>query len=159
MATIPDLTEIEGEFVESGNRYGLDNNVNQVLDGKFGLVSKIAENMTQGKLAELVKSGGEVSGQPGNAAHENWGKMMGLVRVRQVGLRFVANGIDKPLQMDKNIEDTCRLGHSRIGFVRVLVEVNANRKLPERMEIRMPSDGSGISKIMEIRVEYQWRPS
>ncbi|KAJ0007875.1 hypothetical protein Pint_29784 [Pistacia integerrima] len=49
------------------------------------------------------------------------------------GLSYIASGVGKPLGMDKITEDTCR--------------------------IRMPNEVNDESKIMGVRVDYQWRPS
>ncbi|KAJ0106266.1 hypothetical protein Patl1_18239 [Pistacia atlantica] len=48
-----------------------------------------------------------------------------------VGLSYITNGVCKPLGMDRVTEDTCRLGSRRIGYARILVEVEATHKLPK----------------------------
>ncbi|KAJ0043882.1 hypothetical protein Pint_18191 [Pistacia integerrima] len=61
--------------------------------------------------------------------------------------------------MDRITEDTCRFGVRRIRFARVLVEVDAARKLPESMRVGILNEVNDEPKILGIRVEYQWHPS
>ncbi|KAJ0074991.1 hypothetical protein Patl1_34214 [Pistacia atlantica] len=75
------------------------------------------------------------------------------------GLSYIARWWVNHLGMDKITEDTCRFGVSRIGFARVLVEIDAARKLSESLRIRMPNEVNDESKIIGVRVDYQWRPS
>ncbi|KAJ0103618.1 hypothetical protein Patl1_05369 [Pistacia atlantica] len=49
----------------------------------------------------------------------------------QDGMSFIASGVGKPLGMDRITEDTCIYGKGRIIFARILIEVDAAKKLPE----------------------------
>ncbi|KAJ0013740.1 hypothetical protein Pint_20053 [Pistacia integerrima] len=56
------------------------------------------------------------------------------------GLSYIASGVGRPLSMDRITEDTCRNGVGHIGFARVLIEVEASKKLPEEIKVKMPSE-------------------
>ncbi|KAJ0046395.1 hypothetical protein Pint_04994 [Pistacia integerrima] len=56
------------------------------------------------------------------------------------GLSYIASRVGKSLGMDRITEDTYRFGVGRIGFARVLVEVDAAQKFPEWMRVWMPNE-------------------
>ncbi|KAJ0041154.1 hypothetical protein Pint_27652 [Pistacia integerrima] len=62
-----------------------------------------------------------------------------------VGLSYIESGVGKPLGMDRVMEDTCRLGSGCIGYARILVEVEATRKLPEVLNVYTPCEETGAS--------------
>ncbi|KAJ0010334.1 hypothetical protein Pint_33495 [Pistacia integerrima] len=53
------------------------------------------------------------------------------------GLSYLASVVGKPLGMDRLIEETCRHGIGHIAFARVLVEVEADRKLPKEILVEL----------------------
>jgi hypothetical protein len=63
-------------------------------------------------------------------------------------LSLIANGVGKPLYADKVTEE-----QRRLGFARVLVEIDVNSDCPREIEINMP-DGS----LVQVGVEYPWLP-
>ncbi|KAJ0048431.1 hypothetical protein Pint_16265 [Pistacia integerrima] len=72
---------------------------------------------------------------------------------------MASRGIGKSLALDRITEDTCIRGARRIGFARVLIEVDAVRKLPKMVRVRLPIKESNETLSVNVRVEYQWRPS
>ncbi|KAJ0075930.1 hypothetical protein Patl1_35005 [Pistacia atlantica] len=76
-----------------------------------------------------------------------------------IGLSYIASGVGKPLHMDRVMEEMCRHGLGRVGFARILVEVDAARKLPDIVHISMPCDESTELEIMVVKLDYQWRPT
>lgn len=63
-------------------------------------------------------------------------------------LSYVASGVGKPLYADSVTEE-----QKRLGFARVLVEVNVHSLLPKEVSI-MLEDGDKI----DIEIEYPWLP-
>ncbi|GLT69275.1 hypothetical protein SLA2020_414370 [Shorea laevis] len=63
-------------------------------------------------------------------------------------LSFIASGVGKPLCADSTTEE-----QRRLGFARVLVEVNTESDFPKEIEI-INSDGLPVN----IGVEYPWLP-
>ncbi|KAJ0035935.1 hypothetical protein Pint_26488 [Pistacia integerrima] len=63
--------------------------------------------------------------------------------------------VGKPLAMDRVTEDTCRLGYGRIGYARILVEVDTTRKLSEVLNVCTPCDKPGVTKMLSPRPEYR----
>ena len=51
------------------------------------------------------------------------------------GISALASRIGKPLVIDNVIASMCKSGLGRVGYARVLVEVDANKELPEDIEI------------------------
>ncbi|KAM1263144.1 hypothetical protein PS2_027954 [Malus domestica] len=70
------------------------------------------------------------------------------------GLSHIASAIGKPLFADSLTESK-----KRISFVRICVELDTNDELIDSFDLNtLPLDSSGDAIIVEIRVEYQWRP-
>ncbi|GLT69887.1 hypothetical protein SLA2020_420000 [Shorea laevis] len=63
-------------------------------------------------------------------------------------LKSVASGVGKPLCVDSVTEEQLRL-----GFARVLVEVNVDSEFPKEIEIAGP-DGVPVT----VGIEYLWIP-
>ncbi|KAJ0033999.1 hypothetical protein Pint_25164 [Pistacia integerrima] len=63
------------------------------------------------------------------------------------------------VSLDRITEDTCIHGAGRIGFAHVLIEVDTARKLLEMVCVHLPLEDSNDPLSMDVRVEYQWRPS
>ena len=63
-------------------------------------------------------------------------------------LSYVASGVGKPLCVDSVIEE-----QSRLGFSRVLVEINIDSDFPKEAEV-VGADGSRVI----VGVEYPWIP-
>ncbi|KAJ9535280.1 hypothetical protein OSB04_un001622 [Centaurea solstitialis] len=75
------------------------------------------------------------------------------------GLSELASGIGVPLTLDRATEERCLKQAGRVGFARVLVEVSAEKILPDEIIGLIPSLDGGAEKEVRIRVEYKWKPS
>nr|GEY14266.1 hypothetical protein [Tanacetum cinerariifolium] len=66
--------------------------------------------------------------------------------------------LGKPLIMDKNTTRMCSEGTGRVGFARVLIEVQADKELKNKIEIcyRHGSIVGNYSKFVDV--EYTWKP-
>ncbi|KAJ0048278.1 hypothetical protein Pint_16143 [Pistacia integerrima] len=75
--------------------------------------------------------------------------------VSLVGLSYMASTMGKPLALDRITEETCddKLGY--IGFVRILIEVDASPKLSKMIRMRMPSEEFCEENPMVVMVDYQ----
>ncbi|GJT14421.1 RNA-directed DNA polymerase, eukaryota, reverse transcriptase zinc-binding domain protein [Tanacetum coccineum] len=51
------------------------------------------------------------------------------------GLSDIASRLETPLIMDKVTTDMCKMGTGRVGFARVLIEVEADKGLPDSIDI------------------------
>ncbi|KAJ0038425.1 hypothetical protein Pint_22742 [Pistacia integerrima] len=76
-----------------------------------------------------------------------------------MGLSYKASGVGKTLHMDRVTQETCRHGLGHVGFARILVEVDAAKKLLDIVHISVPYDESIELKTMVVRLDYQWRPT
>ncbi|GJY90846.1 RNA-directed DNA polymerase, eukaryota, reverse transcriptase zinc-binding domain protein [Tanacetum coccineum] len=74
------------------------------------------------------------------------------------GISVIASSLGKPLIMDKTTTRMCTEGRGRVGYARVLVEVQADKEFKDKIEICYKSSESqcGFSKFVEV--EYSWKP-
>ena len=68
------------------------------------------------------------------------------------GISFIASYIGKPLRVDR-----VTASRRRISYARVCVEVSGDLDLIEKFTIKT-EDGNGTNSLLEIDVEYQWKP-
>ncbi|GKD78583.1 ATPase, F1/V1/A1 complex, alpha/beta subunit, partial [Tanacetum coccineum] len=75
------------------------------------------------------------------------------------GISALASSIGKPVIMDKVTTKMCVTGIGRIGFARVLVEIEARKGIKDKIEVmyRSKNINEGTKKI--VNVEYSWIPS
>lgn len=76
-----------------------------------------------------------------------------------VGLSYMASTVGKPITLDRITKETCQDKLGRIGFVRILLEIDASWNLSNKIRMRMPSDENSERKPMEVSVYYQCKPS
>ncbi|PWA40382.1 hypothetical protein CTI12_AA568030 [Artemisia annua] len=74
------------------------------------------------------------------------------------GLSAITSGLGKPLMMDKTTARMCHMGTGNIGYARVLVEIQANKELKDKIEIKYKSNGMTASWTKFVKVEYAWKP-
>ncbi|XP_071714436.1 uncharacterized protein [Rutidosis leptorrhynchoides] len=74
------------------------------------------------------------------------------------GISKLVSSIGKPITMDKVTTYSCLQKSGRLGFARVLAEVNASDELPSSIEFAYPSFGSFPAKVGQLEVTYQWKP-
>ncbi|PWA61167.1 hypothetical protein CTI12_AA374640 [Artemisia annua] len=68
------------------------------------------------------------------------------------------NGHEFPLIMDAVTTRMCNQGVGRLGFARVLVEVNACKGLEDSIDILYKSREDGKQFVKQLKVEYDWKP-
>ena len=60
--------------------------------------------------------------------------------------------------MDQMNASMCNIGYGRIGYARVLVEMEASKGLPDKIEIVYKDAGNNIKIRKSVKVEYPWKP-
>ncbi|GKD64443.1 RNA-directed DNA polymerase, eukaryota, reverse transcriptase zinc-binding domain protein, partial [Tanacetum coccineum] len=60
--------------------------------------------------------------------------------------------------MDKLTADMCKDGTGRLGYVRVLVEIDAEKSYIDNVEINYVNDLKKVKKTKWFKVEYSWKP-
>nr|GEZ39897.1 ATPase, F1/V1/A1 complex, alpha/beta subunit, zinc knuckle CX2CX4HX4C [Tanacetum cinerariifolium] len=75
------------------------------------------------------------------------------------GISALASSIGKPVIMDEVTTKTYVTGIRRIGFARVLVDINAKKGIKDKVKVMYKSKNisEGTKKI--VNVEYSWIPS
>nr|GEX46196.1 hypothetical protein [Tanacetum cinerariifolium] len=75
------------------------------------------------------------------------------------GISKLASSIGKPLIMDEMIANMCQFGRGRIGFARVLIEVDAKKPFKDRIDVQYRDKSGNIIRTKHIRIEYSWKPT
>ncbi|PWA95258.1 ATPase, F1/V1/A1 complex, alpha/beta subunit, Zinc knuckle CX2CX4HX4C [Artemisia annua] len=60
--------------------------------------------------------------------------------------------------MDQTTARICNEGSGRLGYARVLVEINAEKEFKDRVEICFKNDMQGQYGNKFVNVEYAWKP-
>nr|GEX28333.1 RNA-directed DNA polymerase, eukaryota, reverse transcriptase zinc-binding domain protein [Tanacetum cinerariifolium] len=74
------------------------------------------------------------------------------------GISTLASRLGKPIMMDSMTATMCHKGTGRFGYVRILVEVEASKGLPDRIEIAYRDTMNKTIMTKHVKVEYDWRP-
>nr|GEX18988.1 hypothetical protein [Tanacetum cinerariifolium] len=75
------------------------------------------------------------------------------------GISKLASSIGKPLIMDEMTTNMCQFGRGRIGFARVLIEVDAKKPFKDRIDVQYRDKSRNIIRTKHIRIEYSWKPT
>ncbi|GJX34592.1 hypothetical protein Tco_0246149 [Tanacetum coccineum] len=84
-------------------------------------------------------------------------RMWGKFRLKSV-IPNVASRLGTPLIMDQITTNMCKLGNGGLGFARVLVDVEARKGLPEKIEIVYKNNEGVVSGNKSVNVSYDWAP-
>ncbi|GJZ36928.1 RNA-directed DNA polymerase, eukaryota, reverse transcriptase zinc-binding domain protein [Tanacetum coccineum] len=74
------------------------------------------------------------------------------------GISVVASRLGTPLIMDQITTNMCNLGNGRPGFARVLVDVEAGKGLPEKIDILYKNKEGVVTGNKSVNVSYDWAP-
>ncbi|GKE04383.1 RNA-directed DNA polymerase, eukaryota, reverse transcriptase zinc-binding domain protein, partial [Tanacetum coccineum] len=74
------------------------------------------------------------------------------------GISVVASRLGNPLIMDQTTANMCKTGYGRVGFARVLIDVEAVKGLPEKIEIVYKNRDGVITGKKSVDVNYDWSP-
>ncbi|GKD39054.1 RNA-directed DNA polymerase, eukaryota, reverse transcriptase zinc-binding domain protein [Tanacetum coccineum] len=74
------------------------------------------------------------------------------------GISALASRLGRPIKMDKVTVDMCRAGTGRLGYARVLIEVNAEDEFLDKIEINYVDDMKKVKSTKWVKVEYTWKP-
>ncbi|GJT29450.1 RNA-directed DNA polymerase, eukaryota, reverse transcriptase zinc-binding domain protein [Tanacetum coccineum] len=74
------------------------------------------------------------------------------------GLSAIASRLGKPVIMDSVTTQMCNQGIGRLGYARVLIEVEAKKGLPEVIDIQYFDKENKESITKTVKVIYDWKP-
>ncbi|GJR36054.1 RNA-directed DNA polymerase, eukaryota, reverse transcriptase zinc-binding domain protein [Tanacetum coccineum] len=74
------------------------------------------------------------------------------------GISAIASRLGNPLIMDQVTTQMRNLGNGRVGFARVLIEVEACKGLPDQIEIVYKNIDNMETGRKYVKVEYDWKP-
>ncbi|GJT89551.1 RNA-directed DNA polymerase, eukaryota, reverse transcriptase zinc-binding domain protein [Tanacetum coccineum] len=74
------------------------------------------------------------------------------------GISAIASRLGTPLIMDQFTTNMCNLGNGRPGFARVLVDVEAGKCLPEKIDIVYKNKERVVTENKSVNVNYDWAP-
>nr|GEX12402.1 RNA-directed DNA polymerase, eukaryota, reverse transcriptase zinc-binding domain protein [Tanacetum cinerariifolium] len=75
------------------------------------------------------------------------------------GISALASSIGKPVIMDEITTKMCVTGVGRIGFARVLLEIDAEKRIKDKIEIMYKSKNISVGTKKIVDVKYYWIPS
>ncbi|PWA91347.1 DUF4283 domain-containing protein [Artemisia annua] len=74
------------------------------------------------------------------------------------GLSAIASRLGKPVMMDSMTTKMCSQGVGRLGYARVLVEVDAKKGIPDHVDIMYCDKMGKQTAVKKVKVEYDWKP-
>ncbi|PWA66526.1 RNA-directed DNA polymerase, eukaryota, Reverse transcriptase zinc-binding domain protein [Artemisia annua] len=74
------------------------------------------------------------------------------------GLSAIASRLGKPIMMDTMTTKMCSQGVGRLGYARVLIEVDAKKGIPDHVDIMYCDKMGKQTAIKQVKVEYDWKP-
>ncbi|GKD28837.1 hypothetical protein Tco_1239615 [Tanacetum coccineum] len=74
------------------------------------------------------------------------------------GISAISSRLGKPLIMDQMTSDMCKVGSGRLGYARVLVEVDAGKGYLDKIEINYADAMKKVKMTKWVKVEYSWKP-
>ncbi|GKC74412.1 RNA-directed DNA polymerase, eukaryota, reverse transcriptase zinc-binding domain protein [Tanacetum coccineum] len=74
------------------------------------------------------------------------------------GISAIASRLDNPLIIDEVTTSMCKMGNGRMGFARVLIDVEAEKGLPEKIEIVYKNKEGVVTGNKSVNVSYDWSP-
>nr|GEV28212.1 hypothetical protein [Tanacetum cinerariifolium] len=74
------------------------------------------------------------------------------------GISALASRLGRHIKMDQVKTDMCRVGARRLGYARVLIEINAEDKLFDKIKINYVDDMKKVKSTKWVKVEYTWKP-
>ncbi|GJX29875.1 RNA-directed DNA polymerase, eukaryota, reverse transcriptase zinc-binding domain protein [Tanacetum coccineum] len=74
------------------------------------------------------------------------------------GISAISSRLGKPVMMDQMTSDMCKGGTGRLGYARVLVEIDAGKNYVDKVEINYVDDKKNVKMSKWVKVEYSWKP-
>ncbi|MFS7917032.1 putative RNA-directed DNA polymerase [Helianthus anomalus] len=74
------------------------------------------------------------------------------------GICKIMSGTGFPLLMDRVTEARCANQSGKMGYARMLVDVQANLNLPSEVEVEFPATSNRPDRIGKVKVDYHWKP-
>ncbi|GJR16018.1 zinc knuckle CX2CX4HX4C containing protein [Tanacetum coccineum] len=75
------------------------------------------------------------------------------------GISALASSLGKPIIMDEMTAKMCAKGEGRLSFARVLIEIDAGKKLKQEIEVVYKGNKCHDKFTKTIKVEYAWKPN
>nr|GEY21840.1 hypothetical protein [Tanacetum cinerariifolium] len=74
------------------------------------------------------------------------------------GISALASRLGKPLVMDDMTANMCHNGIGRSAFVRVLMEIKADKGFKDLTEIKYKDKSNNVIRTKFVKVEFSWKP-
>ncbi|GKA27785.1 RNA-directed DNA polymerase, eukaryota, reverse transcriptase zinc-binding domain protein [Tanacetum coccineum] len=75
------------------------------------------------------------------------------------GISAISSRLGRPIKIDQITAKMCKEGSGRLGFARVLVEINAEKPFLDSVEINYVDGEKNVKKSKWVKVEYSWKPN
>nr|GEV84866.1 hypothetical protein [Tanacetum cinerariifolium] len=70
----------------------------------------------------------------------------------------ISSRLGKPVMMDQMTFEMCNMGTGRLGYERVLVELDASKNFIDKGKINNVDDKKNVKMSKWVKVEYSWKP-
>ncbi|GKC25428.1 RNA-directed DNA polymerase, eukaryota, reverse transcriptase zinc-binding domain protein, partial [Tanacetum coccineum] len=74
------------------------------------------------------------------------------------GISTLDRRFGRPIKMDQVTANMCRAGTGRLGYARVLIEINAADEFFEKIEINYVDEMKKVKSTKWVIMEYTWKP-
>ncbi|GJR37288.1 RNA-directed DNA polymerase, eukaryota, reverse transcriptase zinc-binding domain protein [Tanacetum coccineum] len=74
------------------------------------------------------------------------------------GISALASRLGRHIKMDQVTADMCRAGTKRLGYARVMIEINVEDEFFDKIEINYVDDIKKVKSTKWVKVEYTWKP-
>ncbi|GJT51143.1 RNA-directed DNA polymerase, eukaryota, reverse transcriptase zinc-binding domain protein [Tanacetum coccineum] len=74
------------------------------------------------------------------------------------GISALASRLGRPIKMDQVTSKMCKNGVGRLGYARVLIEINVEDEFLDKIEINYLDERRKVKSTKWVRVEYTWKP-
>ncbi|GKE99089.1 hypothetical protein Tco_0022440, partial [Tanacetum coccineum] len=74
------------------------------------------------------------------------------------GISTISSRLRRPIMMHQMTDDICNRGTGRLGYARVLVEIEASKGFMDNIEINYVDKQNKKKYAKWVKVEYSWRP-
>ncbi|GJT86251.1 RNA-directed DNA polymerase, eukaryota, reverse transcriptase zinc-binding domain protein [Tanacetum coccineum] len=74
------------------------------------------------------------------------------------GISTISSRLGLPVRMDHMTAEMCKEGTNRLGYARVLVEIDAGKNYVDKVKIYYADSQINVKKTKWVKVEYSWKP-
>ncbi|XP_071709287.1 uncharacterized protein [Rutidosis leptorrhynchoides] len=75
------------------------------------------------------------------------------------GISAISSKLGKPIFIDNTIASMCHKGTGRVGYARIMIEMEAKKGYPDHVDIYYKDKMNVTKGIKKVNVDYDWKPA